>query len=119
MRLSYGVTVVRSGAREVTVLAATSIVSTSPSRTVTLRCRLRISRVDGATSPDERMPVATWYSSGWKRWCVVRAMSVTSTGASLNARAANRPPKPDPMITTRWRRCGWVIVMGAPSVRSG
>src|SRR5689334_1320399 len=77
-----------------------------------LRCRLRISRVAGATSPGDRIPVATWYSRGWKRWCVVRATTVTSTGALRRARAAKRPPKPDPTMTTRCRRCDWVKVMG-------
>src|SRR3982751_5413488 len=100
-----------SGAYEVTVRASRSIRRTSPRITRTLRWRLRISRVEGATSPAERMPVATWYSSGWNRWCEVRATSVTSSGALGSARAANRPPKPDPMTTTWWRRCGCAAVV--------
>ena len=58
----------------------------------------------GAISPSDRMPVATWYSSGWNRWCWVRAIIVTSTGAFFSALVAVRPPKPEPMTTTRCRR---------------
>src|SRR3954467_7193237 len=76
---------------------------TSPSTTRVFSCRLRISRVAGAISPSERIPVATWYSSGWNRWWLVLPMIVTSTGARLSAWAAKRPPKPVPTITTRGR----------------
>ena len=55
-----GVTVSFSGATEVTVCAARSMCGTSPRITRALRCRLRISRVAGAISPADRMPVATW-----------------------------------------------------------
>ena len=59
----------------------------------------------GATAarsgPGERMPVATWYSSGWKRWWLRRSTSVTSTGElgrGTGTRAAHRshrrPPRP-------------------------
>ncbi|ETB03709.1 hypothetical protein O978_12435 [Mycobacterium avium subsp. paratuberculosis 10-5864] len=51
-------------------------------------------------SPSDTMPVATWYSSGWKRWWVVRAISLMSTLACLSFFAAFRPPNPDPMMTT-------------------
>src|SRR3712207_1526919 len=68
-------------------------------------CR-RISRAGGATSPSDRMPVATWYSSGWNRWWLVLPMTVRSTGARLSALAANRPPKPEPTMTTRGRPDG-------------
>ena len=54
------VTVVRSNTCEVTVFAVRSIPVTSPSSTVALRCLLRISRVEGAMSPSDRIPVATW-----------------------------------------------------------
>src|SRR5262249_28219341 len=56
--------------------------------------------------PSDRIPVAHWYSNGWNRWCSARSSRVTSTGARRSARAANRPAKPPPMITTR-RRLSW------------
>ena len=58
--MSYGVTAVRPRLSEVTVRAAMSMSVTSPRIVVTLRCLRRISRVAGAISPSERMPVATW-----------------------------------------------------------
>ena len=45
---------------EVTVWAARSMSVTSPSSTRAFFCRARTSRVGGAISPSERMPVATW-----------------------------------------------------------
>jgi len=47
------------GATAVTVFAAGSISVTVPSSTFALSCRLRISRIGGAISPSDRMPVAT------------------------------------------------------------
>ena len=64
-------------------------------------------RSGGAIWPGDRMPVATWYSSGWKRWWLRRSRSVTSTGRLARNRQAGSPPKPPPTTTTRWR--------GAPS----
>ena len=59
--MSYGVTAVRPRLSEVTVRAAMSMSVTSPRIVVALRClRAAISRVAGAISPSERMPVATW-----------------------------------------------------------
>ncbi len=60
MRVSYSVTCVLSIASEVTRRFATSTSVTSPRTTRTLSWRRRISRVAGATSPGERIPVATW-----------------------------------------------------------
>ena len=37
-------------------------------------------RSGDAISPGESAPVATWYTSGWKRWKLRRSMSVMSTG---------------------------------------
>ena len=74
---------------------------TSPSSTVAFFWRASTSRVGGAISPSERIPVATWYSSGWKRWWVVFATIVTSTSALLSALVPNSPPKPEPITTTR------------------
>ena len=54
---------------------------------------------DTVTSYDSLL-VATWKSRGWKRWCVVFAMTVTSTSALRSALVPNRPPKPDPITTT-------------------
>ena len=54
------VTVCSPPACEVTVCASTSMPMTSPSRVRMLRWRRRISRVAGAISPSDRMPVATW-----------------------------------------------------------
>src|SRR3954447_17156430 len=85
---------------EVTVRAARSMSVTSPSTTRVFSWRRRISRVAAAISPSERMPVATWVSSGWDRWWLVLPMTVTSTGALRSAWAVNRPPKPVPMMTT-------------------
>src|ERR1041385_533532 len=55
--------------------------------------------IEGVASP----AVATWYSSGWKRWWLVRSTSVISTGAPSSARTASMPPKPQPTTTTRGR----------------
>ena len=57
---SYGVTVSRPSTCEVTVRPSRSIAVTSPSSTVAFCCLARTSRVGGAISPSERMPVATW-----------------------------------------------------------
>src|SRR6516225_6505993 len=65
-------------------------------------------RSTGEIWPGERMPVATWKSSGWKRWWFRRSMSVISTCPRARrdkTRAAGRPPKPPPTMTTR---CGVV-----------
>ncbi len=53
-------TVTPSSTCEVTVRADRSIPVTSPSSTVALAWLLSTSRVDGAMSPSDRMPVATW-----------------------------------------------------------
>jgi hypothetical protein len=53
---------------EVTVRPARSMSVTSPSTTRAFSWRRNTSRVAGAISPSDRMPVATWYSSGWNRW---------------------------------------------------
>src|ERR1022692_1495114 len=49
------------------------------------------------------MPVAHWYSSGWKRWCSLWSISVIANGPRRSARIAYRPAKPPPTITTRSR----------------
>ena len=59
-QLVVGCTVVRPRMWDVTVRAARSMSVTSPSTTRVFSCRRRISRVAGAISPSERMPVATW-----------------------------------------------------------
>src|SRR5208337_5474274 len=44
-------------------------------------------------------------------------MTTTSTGASASALAADRPAKPAPMMTTRWRRdgdCRTLAISGGP-----
>jgi hypothetical protein len=56
--------------------AVASIPVTSPVSTRTLACRLRMSRATGAMDPSDKMPVATWYSSGWNRWLGVLLTSV-------------------------------------------
>ena len=87
---------------------------TSPSSTCAFFCLRRIIRVGGAISPEEMMPVATWYSSGWNRWCVVLAIILMSTSARLSALATVSPPNPDPMMTTLCRSVavapGWLIL---------
>ena len=57
---SYGVTVTRFRTWEVTVRASRSMSTTSPRITRALCWPERISRVGGAISPSDRMPVATW-----------------------------------------------------------
>jgi hypothetical protein len=57
---SYGVTASRPSTWWVTVRASRSIAVTSPSRTVAFFCLASTSRVEGAISPSDRMPVATW-----------------------------------------------------------
>ena len=54
-----------------------------------------------AISPGASWAVATWYSSGLNTWWFWRSMSVTVARARRNARAAYRPPKPPPTMTTR------------------
>ena len=82
--------------------------------TVAFFWRLRISRVVGAMSPSERMPVATWYSSGWNKWWEVRARIVMSASARFRRRAAVSPAKPDPMMTTLWRDIAHSPLLGHP-----
>jgi hypothetical protein len=53
-----------------------------------------------AISAADSPPVATLYSSGWNRWWLRRSIRVIRTSALARARAAARPPKPPPMITT-------------------
>src|SRR5712692_7308585 len=78
-------------------------------------------RSGAAISGADRPAVATWYRSGWNTWWLRRSRSVTSTGARARARAARRPAKPPPAITT----CGRLLAMPAsdciprPSARRG
>ena len=60
MSESYDVTVGRPRTCEVTVRASRSMSVTSPRMTRAFFWVLRISRVGGAISPWDRMPVATW-----------------------------------------------------------
>ena len=53
-----------------------SMLCTSPRSTVAFRWWRRMSRIGGAMSPSARIPVAIWYSSGWKRWWLLRSMTV-------------------------------------------
>src|ERR1022692_5064453 len=64
------------------------------------------------------MPVAHWYSSGWKRWCSLRSISVIANGPRRSARTANRPAKPPPMTTTRCGRA-WMSIGSAFRVEPG
>ena len=57
---SYGVTVTRLRTWDVTVLASRSTSVTSPSSTRAFFWLESTSRVGGAISPSERIPVATW-----------------------------------------------------------
>src|SRR4051812_26117994 len=84
-----------------------SMATTSPSRLVTLRCLRNRKRTGAAMAGADSPAVATWYSSGWNRWWLARSTSVTSTGAACSARAASRPPKPQPTISTRGRGAGF------------
>src|SRR6185295_19048370 len=79
---------------------AVSIAVASAIRTVTFFWRRRMWRMGIAMSAGFSAAVATWYSSGWKRWWLRRSRSVTWTEALRSARAAARPPNPPPMITT-------------------
>src|SRR3954465_4375523 len=114
IRLSYGVTYEWPSNSDFTVLLARSMCVTLPNSTWAFFCLRRMIRVGGAISPDEMMPVATWYSSGWNRWWVVLAIILMSTSAPLRALAAFSPPNPDPMMTTLCRSVavapGWLIL---------
>ena len=122
-RLSYGRRpCVPSALSEVTVRAARSIAVTSPSTTRAFFCRRSTSRVAGAISPSDRIPVATWYSSGWNRWWVVRAIIVTSTSARLSGRVANRPAEAgadDHHAVPAAARTRPVLPHGSPPSRPG
>ena len=115
IRLSYSCTTTRpSGRVAVTRLAFRSKAVTSPISTSMFLWFRKTSRVAGAIAPPDRMPVATWYRSGWNRWWLVRSISVTSIDAPRRNRAANSPPKPDPTITTRWSLPGSLSVTSSP-----
>src|SRR5690348_6940526 len=62
-----------------------------------------------AISPGERPAVATWYRSGWNVWKFLRSMTVICTGALAKARAAFKPPKPAPTLTTRG--VPWLVIL--------
>src|ERR1700751_1243699 len=91
---------------------AGSIGVTLPSSTWTLRWLRSTTRVGGAISPSEMIPVATWYSNGWNGGGGVGSINLMATLASLTFFAALSPPNPDPMMTTRCRR-------SVPAVASG
>src|SRR5690554_5492588 len=82
-------------------LRCASIDWASAMRKLKLRCFRNILRkgkaIDGASS----VPVATWYSRGWKVWWLFRSMSSTSTDLFFSLLATSIPPKPPPTITTR------------------
>ena len=60
IRLSYSMVWADSPWCAVTVRALRSIEVTWPSTTVVRRCLRTTSRIGGAISPGERIPVATW-----------------------------------------------------------
>src|SRR5437867_42456 len=63
--------------------APASMPTTSPSSTVSCPsriCRRRMCRIGPEIDGDVSPAVATWYSSGWNRWWLVRSISVMSTG---------------------------------------
>src|SRR5690349_3192081 len=84
----------------------------SPSNVVTLGCLRNRCRTGAAIAGADRPAVATWYSSGWNRWWLVRSTSVMSTAASPSARVASSPPKPQPTMTMRGRRPGVSVAAG-------
>ena len=57
-----------SGAVAETIFRSRSRCCASASIARALACFLMTLRTAGAISPGGRMPAATWYSSGWKRW---------------------------------------------------
>ena len=69
-------------------------------------------------SPSDSTPVATWYSSAWKRWWLVRSTTTTSTGARRSALAANSPPNPQPMMTTRCMTHAAAVALDSAATRS-
>jgi hypothetical protein len=83
--------------------ATGSIDSASAISTLAFFCRERSERSGKATSVLSSAAVATWYSSGWNTWWLLRSIRVTCTGACLSARAACSPPNPPPRITTLGR----------------
>ena len=88
-----------------------SMCVTSPSNTWTLRCLRRTTRVGGAMSPSETMPVATWYSNGWNRWWVVRAISLDVDVGVLEllcrVESAESRSDDDDSVTTFGSSCGF------------
>ncbi len=56
--------------------------------------------MDGAISPGEMTPVATWYRRGWNRCSVVSEISTNGVPALPSFFAAARAPNPDPTMTT-------------------
>src|SRR5262245_51158601 len=73
---------------------------TSASRTQALRWSRSTARSGAAMLAGDSPPMATWYSSGWKRWKLRRSSRVTRTGTRAMWRAVYSPPKPPPTITT-------------------
>ena len=92
-----------SGPPAETTRRSRSMSCTSASNARALACFSMMARIAGAISPGGRIPAATWYSSGWNRWWLVRSTTVTSTSAPARARVAFNPPKPLPITTTRCR----------------
>src|ERR1700751_2527301 len=77
---------------------------------MTFESSLKIDRIGAAISPGDSPAVATWYSNGWKVWWFLRSTMMIWTGSPSKPRAALRPPKPPPTITTRGIR---LLVMGS------
>ena len=69
------------------------------------RCLRRIERSGWAISPGDRAPVATWYSSGWKRWKLRRSTSVTLTSGSMPRLAGRVEPAESAADMTPVKRC--------------
>ena len=63
-------------------------------RPAVFRWRRSTLRIGGAIWPSDRIPVATWYSSGWNRWWLTRSTRVRSTGRALQEPGREQPPEP-------------------------
>src|SRR6516164_754240 len=86
-----------------TLRPAVSMPVTDPRITWVFACVARMPRIGAAMSAGDKAAVATWYKSGWNKWWLRRSITVTSAATLPSRFAADKPPKPAPMMTMRGR----------------